>query len=231
MARVTYGTTVTALKGSIGGITFQNNPSGPVVKLKTYFPVNPSSLQAANQTYLAQIVALWPKLSIVQQDAWTVFAAANPHTSPWGVAKTLSGFQWFMACNLNLLSTGQSVISVVPVFAIVPAPDVFSISTFATWLKLNWVSPFSSTVNYNQIFVSPPLRQGNIKLRKSLFYLQTFNSAAVSSIDITTNYINYFNLVWSDFYSYSEAFIIVRIKSIQDLTGFSSAYTSAIVKI
>ena len=101
MARVTYGAGVTDYKGSIGGVTYQNNASGAIARLRTKATVNPTASQAAYQNRLSYLVSLWASLTQLQKDAWDTFAAANDHTTPWGDIKTLSGYQWFMSCNLR----------------------------------------------------------------------------------------------------------------------------------
>jgi len=77
MARITYGL-ITDIRGSIGGLTFQKNASGAIVRLKSTRVINPSNLLANQQRLLASIVALWFTLTNDQKNAWNALAAAHP---------------------------------------------------------------------------------------------------------------------------------------------------------
>lgn len=231
MARVTYGVGVTEFKGSIGGVTFQRNTSGTIVKHKTYHPVNPSVSQSVNQANLARMVSLWPTLTLSQMADWNALAAAHDHTNLWGETKTISGYQWFLANNLNLLATGQAVNLICQPFVSPAAPDQFTLEADALGLYLRWSPAYTPAYNYSLIMVSPPLRQGNILLKRSLFTLASFGSGAQTEINIKADYEAAFNITWSQFFANSVSFIIARNRCIMEDDGYSSVYTSDIVKI
>jgi len=231
MARVTYGGGVSAFKGSIGGVTFQGNPSGQIVKRKTYYPCNPSPEQSANQGEVARLVALWHTLSSAQIAAWDAIATANDHTNPWGEVRTISGYQWFMSCNLNLIASGQSTITTAPAYSIPTVPDQFDLKANATELYLAWSPAWTPASAYNILQVSPPMRQGNLKIRRSMWNLNIYGSGTYTDWDITTLWNNRFNTTWADFWADSSAFIIVRVRTIGAATGYSSAWVADLVRI
>lgn len=231
MARVTYGESITEIAGSVGGVTFLNNPSGPISKLRTNPPVNPSPNQSTYQTNLAKCVAFWPTLSQVNKDLWDAFALAHNHITPWGETKTLSGYQWFISVNLNRLFFHQSITPSPIYWYSFNVPDQFVIQTSSTYIRLYWSTPYGIETNQS-LYISLPLRQSSLKLRRSLFFLSSFiMGSPFTYFDFTSDYASFLNVTWSDFYATANCSIIARLKQTDHSSGLSSAFTSAIVKI
>jgi len=231
MARVTYGESITEYAGSIGGVTFLRNASGPIAKLRSNPPVNPSPDQSTYQVNMAKLVSFWPTLSQEDKEDWNALAAAHDHTTPWGAEKTLSGYQWFLSLNLNLLSTGQSVITTCPVWDSVSPPPIFIINTASDTFSLNFPDRWYLSTHYGIIYCSLPLRQSSIKLRRSLFITFVPHGYDYFEIGILPEYESLVNITWLTFFASADCSIIVRCKQVQALTGFASAFTSGIVKI
>lgn len=231
MARVTYGESITEYAGSIGGVTFLRNSSGPIAKLRSNPPVNPSPDQSTYQLNISILVAFWPTISQANKDLWDAFAAAHDHTTPWGETKTLSGYQWFLSVNLTRLLLSLSILSSAPVWFAVPPPDQFTIETSATYIRAAWSPAYDPP--YNLLFyLTLPLRQSSIKLRRSLFYVCTRPTGdPLDNYDLTSEFEALANVTWATFYASADASVIVRIKHTLVTRGLSSAYTSAIVKI
>jgi len=231
MARVTYGGGVTEFNGSIGGVTFQKNASGNIAKLRSNPTVNPTALQAKYQTNMAQLVSRWPTLSQVNKDSWDAFATAHDHTTPWGEIKTLSGYQWFMSINLQRLLDSLAALSIAPVFFAYPAPDTFTLEAAAGYLRCSWASPYNY-INTLKIFLTLPLRQSSLKLRRSLFYVgKETGSSPISLLDITSEFEALANVTWATFFASADASIICRLQDGAFSIGQFSAFTSALAKI
>ena len=231
MARVTYGAGVTELAGSIGGITYQKNSSGNIAKLKSKPTVNPSAQQASYQNRFSYLISLWPTLTQVQKDAWNTFAAANDHTTPWGDIKTISGYQWFMSCNLRRLLYHSTAIVVVPAWAIQAPPDAFTIETGAGYIRAAWAPDYNAPLDLIA-YCSLPLKQSSLKLRRSLFWVKNYPAAPLlTNWDLTTEIVALFNVAWATFYAGSSCNIIIRILQGDFAKGLFSSYVSAIVKI
>lgn len=231
MARVTYGESITEYAGSIGGVTFLRNASGPIAKLRSRPPVNPSPSQSTYQTNMAICVAFWPTLSQANKDLWDAFAVAHDHTTPWGDTKTLSGYQWFLVCNLTRLIIFSTLISSPPAWTTWPPPPAFTLVATSTYLRVEWSPPYSFTYNI-AFYLTLPLRQSSLKLRRSLFYVGFDSSGGpFATFDLTTWFQTLVNVTWATFYASADCSIICRIKRGAYSTGLWSAFTSAIVKI
>lgn len=230
MARVTYGSGVTELAGSIGGVTYQKNASGNIAKLRSNPTVNPTPLQSVYQTELSFIVSHWHNLSSVNKATWDAFAAAHDHTTPWGETKTLNGFQWYISCNKIKLKNSSTCFGAAPTWTAMTPPDAFTIETSATYIRAAW-SP-----DYNGIsllgYISLPLKQSSLKLRRSLFYTKIYvTSPAISNWDFTTEFENLVNVDWATFYASANCYIIIRILDAYLSRGQVSTWASNIVKI
>lgn len=231
MARVTYGESITEYAGSIGGVTFLRNASGPIAKLRSNPPVNPSPDQSTYQTNMAKLVAYWPTVSQPNKVLWDAFAAAHDHTTPWGEIKTLSGYQWFNSCNLNRLLIDQAILPAPPAWVVYPPPDSFVIQSSATYIRLYWSGTWDP-VTYWAVYVSLPLRQSSLKLRRSLFFLVYVTDPNPRTYyDFTSLYESFANVTWATFFASANCSIIARVKHLAMGYGLTSAFTSAIVKI
>jgi len=231
MARVTYGGGVTEFAGSIGGVTFLRNASGPIVKLRSNPPVNPSPDQSTYQTILALLVAHWPTISQANKDTWNVIAAAHDHTTPWGETKTLSGYQWYLSCNLFRYAYYGTITDGSYAWQAPAPPDSFTIEVDPTYIRCAWSPNYDPTWSLF-VYASLPLRQSSIKLRRSLFLIKrVLDLGSVANYDITSEIETLFNVDWGTFYASADCSIIIRLRHGLISQGWMSAFTSAIVKI
>src|SRR4030042_1417483 len=231
MARITYGALVTEITGSIAGTTFQRNSSGAIGRQRAYTSVNPSVLQSGNQVQLADLVTLWSTLSSADKNGWNAIASSYQHTTPWGNQKTLSGFQWFMCCNRQLLSVGQPVISAAGAYAIPPTPNAFLMNYDAGGLILGFSTAYTSNPHYVVMYATPPIRSNLLDLKKSAFIIDVRIYNSITALDVTSIYCNYFNITWADFWDSSLCSIIFKLKAIYNLRGYNSVFSSAIAEI
>ena len=231
MARVTYGSGITELAGSIGGVTYQKNASGNIAKLRSNPIVNPTSRQAVHQNNMAKLVAFWPTLSQADKDLWNDLAAAHLHTTPWGREKTLSGYQWFLSVNLYRMQFGYGA-SPAPIHWVAyTPPDAFTLVATATYLRCEWAPTYTST-GYNKFYLTLPLRQSSLKLRRSLFYVTLSPWQTPYDFYVLTPHFEALTgVTWADFYNNANCSIICRISNGSRAYGHWSSFTSAIVKI
>jgi len=231
MARVTYGESITEYAGSIGGVTFLRNASGPIAKLRSRPPVNPSPDQSTYHVNLAKCVSYWPTLSQENKHDWDLFAAAHPHTTPWGVEKTLSGYQWFLSCNLNRLIYYDTISESPPTWLNPPPPQSFALVATETNLQCRW-DPLYTPDYTLRFYLSLPLRQSSLKLRRSLFYVGfRWSNGGITFYDLTGFFTALANVTWADFFLSANCSIVCRVTHGSFGLGLFSAFTSAIVKI
>lgn len=126
MAIIKVGAPLSGIRGTLGGITYSANGSGPYVK-QWAIPVNPgSSKQYRERGYQSRMPALWAALTEGQRDDWRSFAAdpAQELTNSLGEAYYASGFNWYCKCNVRLLRTGRATVDDIPTQARPAAPMI-----------------------------------------------------------------------------------------------------------
>jgi hypothetical protein len=121
VALVTYAPLVTAIKGSIGGVTFQANTAGQICRARTrpYKPV--TEKQRTVLPKLTIWLPIWRTLDLDTQVLWNDFATAHPHTDFYGRVRHLTGFNYFCRLNSQLIRAYQTYITVPPTWGL-PGP-------------------------------------------------------------------------------------------------------------
>jgi hypothetical protein len=231
MARVIYSYPVSEIIGSIGGITFQHNSSGKIARSKPNMTVNPSPAQALQHGKISTLVALWPTLTIAEKTSWTTNLAGHLHVTPWGESKTLNGYQWFLSCNLNLLLADIAARKTAPSWSVIAPPVAFTLTYNSNNLYFGFGDTYSVIPNYLFIYLTLPLRQSSIKLRRSLFLVSVNKTLNDSYLIVTSEFENLAHVIWTDFYSSAHANLIGRIIVVEAGTGLASSFTSSITKV
>lgn len=108
MAIIKFGTTVVGLRGTIGGITFSANKSGPTARAWSRGSVPQTERQQAHKAIIANLPPEWAALTPAEKDAWDVWAAdpLQARTNSLGESYQMSGFQAFMFINTVLTEVG-----------------------------------------------------------------------------------------------------------------------------
>ena len=116
MAIIKLGTTVVGIRGTMGGQTFSRNKSGPYVKAWSSASIAPSLKRVAQQARLGALPAEWHALAQALRDAWDVWAdlPAQELTNPLGETYKISGFNWFIKINIQLLLFPRPIRTAVP---------------------------------------------------------------------------------------------------------------------
>jgi photosystem II stability/assembly factor-like uncharacterized protein len=226
MARTQYGAMITELNGSIGGFTFQQNASGKISRTRVSRISSNTLKQGYPKRSFIYVASLWNGLSSVQKGLWNTFAAANPFTDYWGRIKALTGYNWFMALNINLWLMEITEITTPPTLGSpVVVPD-FCLDVSDLALTVDFGTEYDPSDIELFIFASPPMRSASEKNRKDLRLINIHPSFPVTVIDITTAWQSYYAFSWPPS-SYSGSFsILVAIAAVNYTTGQASVFTT-----
>jgi len=126
VAIIKLGALVSGIRGTLGGVTYSANATGPYVKSWAP-PAQPRTVpQATQRGYLSQMPGLWRALSSAQWAAWDTFAAlpAQELTNSLGEAYYISGFAWFCKLNLRLYVMEQTLMTAAPTGTRPAAPTI-----------------------------------------------------------------------------------------------------------
>jgi hypothetical protein len=109
MAIVTFGAPLSGLRGSIGGVTYSANKSGPYAKLWAKASNVRTPPQSLDRLLLASLAARWRTLDAGDRADWDEFAAdpAQELTNSLGEGYYISGFLWWNKISRELIRAGR----------------------------------------------------------------------------------------------------------------------------
>jgi len=116
MAICKFGTTVVGVSGTIGGLTYSRNSSGPFARLWSRGSNPKTKRQAVTRGRIAGLGTMWAALGDALRGDWQYFAEHAPEidTNALGEVITLSGWMWFVRVNQRLQSAGLAPVTAVP---------------------------------------------------------------------------------------------------------------------
>lgn len=125
MAVVKFGPIITGARGTIGGTIFSANHSGAFARHYSRGSNPRSQAQTNQRRTLASFAQSWAALDASTKDDWNLWAAdpAQECTNALGEAYYLSGFQWFIRLNTNLINTGYEPFTTAPTLPAPPTPS------------------------------------------------------------------------------------------------------------
>jgi len=126
MAITKIGAPLSGIRGTIGGITYSANKSGPYAKAWARSSNPQTSKQTIERAFLAEMAQAWRDAGGANQANWDTFAAlpAQELTNSLGEAYYASGWNWFCKCNIRLLRVDRTVELTKPTKARPAAPTI-----------------------------------------------------------------------------------------------------------
>ncbi|HUX02194.1 MAG TPA: hypothetical protein VMY35_14610 [Phycisphaerae bacterium] len=116
MAIVKLGGTVVGIRGTVGGVTYSANKSGPYAKAWGRGSNPRSPRQQVLRGELARLGRAWQALDQEQRDLWDAFAALSPEPTynSLGEEIELSGWGYYCRINVRRLETEFSLMEEPP---------------------------------------------------------------------------------------------------------------------
>lgn len=142
MAILAFGAPVTGIRGSIGGITYSANKSGPYAKLWAKGANVRTPPQSVDRLLLASLAARWRTLDPGDRADWDTFAADPDQelTNSLGEGYYISGFLWWNKISRELIRAARDPIesgwNVTKPTA--PAIDTLVVSAGAATSEITW---------------------------------------------------------------------------------------------
>lgn len=186
MAKVVYTGGVASFKGSIGGLTFQRNRSGSIVRLRPRTYKSVTIKQSDEIATFDNLKYYYQNLSQANIDLWADFADTYTKNDMWGTVKTLSGINWFCSINYYRILASNSILSAPPIYAAgLPVP-VYSLLVTKNVLSIHF-SPAWGTADDNLlIYTTVPVRNKTTSFRQYLRLTKIIDAGPFSSLDITS---------------------------------------------
>jgi hypothetical protein len=212
MAKVLYGSQITDIAGSIGGLTFQKNASSSIVRLRPTNSATLSEAQIARNVAFSQASSSWSALSGSDKALWNAFAAAHSKVDYYGTTKILSGMNWFMSLYINALSISYPPLTVPPTYALPTAYPVFDSYRFyadGNILDASWSTPLPVSTDLMLVYASPLTQASGLLDRSNMFFLNSYTSSGRSTLDLWSDFAD----LWFDGHIFSvDVNLILGIK-------------------
>jgi len=115
MGKVKLGATLADARNAVGGIVYSKNQFGAYIRQKVS-PVQPrSEVQTKARAQVQHLATYWANtLTAAQRQAWISLAQANPVIDVFGDSQILTGLQFFVRVNRNLMKLGEALIPNAP---------------------------------------------------------------------------------------------------------------------
>jgi len=225
MARIVY--TLGELAGSIGGLTFQRNRSGTIVRTRpTVSKSSTSKQQAAHQTQ-QHLLYLYQGLSNEQKAEWDSYAMAWTKENKYGQTKTLTGQNWFTSVNYFRELLSSSILNLPPAHLLPDSTPTFEILITADQIKIFFTQAHDFTESPIVIWVSPPIRQTSISINRFRKYCTLITSDTPNPVDITTVWETATGLTWAPVDNFPSGNIFVCLQAVRATSGISGPLSCA----
>lgn len=223
MARIVTGPLITSLKGSISGLTFQNNPSGLIVRSRPTLKKASTVKQTTAHASLYNWLSLWQALTQDQRDAWNEYATAWTKINKFGETKTLTGLNWYISSNQYIVVIGASIFSDPPVHTLPQAPPDFYMTMTATDLKVNLLAAFDWNNNALLVWASLPTRKNTTSINQIRKLVSILYDPHPDTIDIKSDWETATGLSWNPSVDFPSANIYVCLESVSSVSGITSS--------
>ncbi len=228
MARVTYGSVITALNGSIGGITFQSNRSGNIARQRpsTYKSVSPA--QNHYNLRLSAFVNKFNQLSGIQKQLWNVYGDTYTQIDKWNKEKTLSGFNWYFLLNSNLDLLNGSSLTVPNGYTTPVTPGSFYCKPYSAGIYLYWDTSQLQENAGTFIFTTGPINRLTTSFRRNLRLTKVITDTNFEWINITSDWEATHNLTYPPATNLDRFSVGVAVLFVHALTGRNTPFALAI---
>lgn len=225
MARIQYTGSVSEIKGSVAGSTFQRNASGTIVKSKNNQRFSSSVNQGLAQQRFAQLATRWNGISGAFKEEWQGNADVFSRTDFYGRVKKLNGFQWYQLVNQNLTLIGDALQDE-PYTDFNPiALPTFSIYTSSTNFDFIFSSAQDLTDYYVMVYASAPCSSVQQSSRIQRLLISQFTGNPISTVSLLANYESIFGLNWASLVASSSFIVQLNCFTINRINGISSQFT------
>jgi len=129
MAIIKAGDLISAIRGTIAGVIYSANKSGPFARGWSRSANIRSLRQSVVRSNLSSLAARWRALDPGDQADWDTWAAlpAQEQTNSLGEKYYLSGFQWWVKMGQNLNSVARPPIESAPILTVPAAPIILTL--------------------------------------------------------------------------------------------------------
>lgn len=194
--KIKFGALVVDGRNKIGGQVASKNKAGAYMKNKVT-PANPNtSAQANARANLTSVSRAWAGLTSEQREAWNAYASQYPYVDIFGDSKYLTGFNYYLKCNLNLLNAGSSMVDTPPASQDV-SEVVFNFQDLSAPGTISIISATATMPANTKVvcLASPGLSPGRVPAKSDLRQIKIASTLTTGLIDMSVSYTSRFGAI------------------------------------
>jgi len=220
MARIVY--TIGEIFGSIGGLTFQRNRSGKIVRMRpTVGKKSTSKQQSAHLTH-NNLLRGWQLLTNAEKDLWNTYALTWVKVNKFGQDKSLTGQNWYESLNYFRTLLSLSLFTSPPAHDLPTSPPTFEILLSDSSIEINFTSAHDYADSPVIVWVTVPTRKISNSINQIRKYALIIDSAPADPLDITSEWETATGIPWSPLVAFPNANIFVCLESVKASSGITS---------
>jgi len=203
MARILYDGGA-EMVGSIGGLTFQKNHAGTIVKKRSATLKTLSAKKSTVQSDFIGIQSLWYSLTLSQKNDWNDFADLHLKENMWGQTKKLTGFNWFCMLNYNRYNVGAEFTTIPPSYNLPGILPTYYLDTATEDLHLIYEGGEIPADTGILLYTSSKTKITSGPARKILKYTLNFTIPPIIDFKLTEYWESTHSIKYSDMVSFSK---------------------------
>lgn len=220
MASIQVGGPITALRGSIGGVTYQSNRSTPLARSRATGTRRMTSRQASVITKAAGLTVTWRTLSFPDQEKWLLFANAHHRVNKYGQERVLSGYQWFLTINAALALTGTPAVIAPPDYLFPDVPQSVNLIAFASLLQIEYAFQSLQPTTRMVIYTTPPRVSVGLSPRSLFRLTKVFTPQESAVLNIVAEWVSVHKMPFPPTFpaNFQLAALVYTVHSVTGLT-------------
>lgn len=191
MAIFLPGPILSDVRGSIAGTTFSKSAAGNTAKARRGPVQLYSSARGVQRNTFMAVSKAWTVFTVVDQQAWRTFAAANPVPNRFGLPQVLSGMAMYQYLNAIPRRFATGTIGLPPADLSVSEVESFSLTCKTDpsgFVKVEIISGGSTINDRGVVYVSGPVGRGRTTPPAG-FYMVPVVVALNTVVDITAEWV------------------------------------------
>lgn len=220
MARIVY--TVGEIFGSIGGLTFQRNSSGKIVRMRPTVGKKSTSKQQRSHLTQNNLLRGWQLLTNTQKNSWNDYASVWMKQNKFGQEKQLTGQNWYTSVNYMRKILSLSELTDPPAHDLPESPPTFTLQLSATEIKINFTSAHDYADSPVIVWVTIPTRKISNSINQIRKFALIIDSEPADPLDITAEWETASGLDWAPASNFPNANIFVCLESVKASSGITS---------
>jgi len=229
MAKTKLGATLADARNAAGGIVYSKNQFGSYIRQKVS-PVQPRTyFQTKARAQVQHLATYWANtLTAAQRAAWIALAQANPVIDVFGDSQVLTGLQYFVRVNRNLMKIGEALIPNAPADQDVTALLSLSLLCDVSDAKVQLTftpTPLAASEALI-VYATCPLPQGRAFAQNFLKFISA-STATVSPVNVYTDWVDRYGTLSAGPKIIVEASILDKTNGAQSAVMQASATITA----